>query len=224
MKIVRLFIAAAFLCFVTSAQAQLTKEQLKQRKELKSQTKDELNDKASKAARKEAKNLKKQGWLTAPGALPLEKQLDKSYMMQNEFDEDLFPMYIQGEGISTGQNYDAAKMQAMEMARQQLAGQIQTEVTALLESNVSNNQLEAGDAASVTKTIMAAKALISKSLGRTIPIVEVYRNLKNGNKEVLVRIAYSSKTAKSAVKKALQESLEKEGDDLQNKLDNLLGW
>ena len=54
MKIVRLFIAAAFLCFVTSAQAQLTKEQLKQRKELKSQTKDELNDKASKAARKEA--------------------------------------------------------------------------------------------------------------------------------------------------------------------------
>lgn len=224
MKIVRLFIAAAFLCFVTSAQAQLTKEQLKQRKELKSQSKNELNEKASKAARQEAKSLKKQGWLTAPGALPLEKQLDKSYMMQNEFDEDLFPMYIQGEGISTGQNYDAAKMQAMEMARQQLAGQIQTEVTALLESNVSNNQLEAGDAASVTKTIMAAKALISKSLGRTIPIVEVYRNLKNGNKEVLVRIAYSSKTAKSAVKKALQESLEKEGDDLQNKLDNLLGW
>ena len=170
------------------------------------------------------KTLKKQGWLAAPGALPLEKQLDRSYLMQNEFDEDLFPMYLHGEGISTAQNYDAAKMQAMELARQQLAGQIQTEVTALLESNVSNNQLEAGEAASVTKTIMSAKALISKSLGRTIPIVEVYRNLKNGNKEVLVRIAYSSKTAKAAVKKAVQQELEKEGDNLQNKLDDLLGW
>ena len=224
MKMGKLFIAARLLCFVTSAQAQLTKEQLKQRKELKSQTKDELNDKASKAARQEAKTLKKQGWLAAPGALPLEKQLDRSYLMQNEFDEDLFPMYLHGEGISTAQNYDAAKMQAMELARQQLAGQIQTEVTALLESNVSNNQLEAGEAASVTKTIMSAKALISKSLGRTIPIVEVYRNLKNGNKEVLVRIAYSSKTAKAAVKKAVQQELEKEGDNLQNKLDDLLGW
>ena len=47
MKMVRLFIAAMMLCVVTSAQAQLTKEQLKQRKELKSQTKDELNEKAS---------------------------------------------------------------------------------------------------------------------------------------------------------------------------------
>ena len=54
MKMGKLFIAAMLLCFVTSAQAQLTKEQLKQRKELKSQTKDELNDKASKAARQEA--------------------------------------------------------------------------------------------------------------------------------------------------------------------------
>lgn len=213
-----------FFCFAGTAQAQLTKEQLKQRKELKNQTKDELDEKATKAASKEAKSLKKQGWLAAPGALPIEKQLDRSYRMQSEYDEEMFPMYIQGEGISTGQNYDAAKMQAMEMARQQLAGQIQTEMTALIESNVSNNQLEAGEAASVSKTIMAAKALISKSLGRTIPIMEVYRDLKNGNKEVLVRVAYSSKTAKAAVKKAVQEDLEKEGSNLQNKLDELLGW
>ena len=224
MKMVRLFIAAMMLCVVTSAQAQLTKEQLKQRKELKSQTKDELNEKASKYARQEAKTFKKQGWLVAPGALPLEKQLDRSYQMQNEFDEELFPMYLMGEGVSTAQSYDAAKMQAMEMARQQLAAQLQTEVTALIESNVSNNQLGAEEAATVSKTIMSAKSLISKSLGRTIPVVEVYRDKKNGNKEVSVRVAYSSKTAKAVVKKAIQDDLEKEGKSLQNKLDELLGW
>jgi hypothetical protein len=129
-----------------------------------------------------------------------------------------------GEGVSTAQSYDAAKMQAMEMARQQLAAQLQTEMTALIESNVSNNQLGAEEAATVSKTIMSAKSLISKSIGRTIPVVEVYRDKKNGNKEVSVRVAYSSKTAKAVVKKAIQDDLEKEGKDLQNKLDELLGW
>ena len=133
-------------------------------------------------------------------------------------------MYLMGEGVSTAQSYDAAKMQAMEMARQQLAAQLQTEMTALIESNVSNNQLGAEEAATVSKTIMSAKSLISKSIGRTIPVVEVYRDKKNGNKEVSVRVAYSSKTAKAVVKKAIQDDLEKEGKDLQNKLDELLGW
>ena len=62
--------------------AQTTKEQRKERQELAKASKKELNEKASKAARKEAKRLSKEGWKTAPGALPLEKQLDKSYMMQ----------------------------------------------------------------------------------------------------------------------------------------------
>ena len=224
MKMVRLFIAAMMLCVVTSAQAQLTKEQLKQRKELKSQTKDELNEKASKYARQEAKTLKKQGWLVSPGAPPMEKQLDRSYQMQNEFDEELFPMYLMGEGVSTAQSYDAAKMQAIELAKQNLAGQIQTEVTALIENTVANKQLEAEEAASVVQTISAAKNLISQSIGRTIPVMEVYRTKPNKNKEVLVRLAYSQEMAKAAAKKAVRQELEQKGEELHNKLDKLLGW
>lgn len=71
--------------------AQDAKEIAKERKAIAKLSKSELNDKASKAARKEAKKLKKEGWQTAPGALPLEKQLDKSYMMQYEYEEDAFP-------------------------------------------------------------------------------------------------------------------------------------
>lgn len=187
-------------------------------------SKTELNEKASKAARKEAKSLKKDGWQTAPGALPLEKQLDKSYMMQMEFDEDMFPKYLMGEAMSIGSNYDAAKMQALELAKQNLAGQIQTEVTALIENTVANEQLDAEQAASVTRSVMASKNLISQSIGRTITVVEVYRTLKNKNKEVLVRIAYNSEMAKKAALKAVKEDLEKKGDELHNKLDELLGW
>ena len=223
MKKFVLFIA---LSIVTSgiSFAQSAKELAKERKELVKASKAELNEKATKTARKEAKRLKKEGWTTAPGALPLEKQLDKSYLMQYEFDEDMFPKYIMGEAMSIGGNYDAAKMQALELAKQNLAGQIQTEVTALIENTVANEQLGAEQAESITRSVMASKNLISQSIGRTVPVMELYRTLSNKNKEVLVRIAYNSEMAKKAALKAVREDFEKKGDELHNKLDELLGW
>ena len=224
MKKVILFIAACLLSGTTASYAQITKEQQKERKEIYKSSKTQLNEKASKAARKEAKEMKKEGWQTAPGALPIEKQLDKSYMMQYEYDVDMYPKYIMGEAMSVGGNYDAAKMQALELAKQNLAGQIQTEVTALIENTVANEQLSGEEAESVTRSIMAAKNLISQSLGRTNPVVEVYRTLSNKNKEVLVRIAYSGDAAKKIAKEAVRKELEQRGDDLHKKLDELLGW
>ena len=223
MKKLFLFIA---LSIVTSGVtfAQSAKELAKERKELMKASKEVLNDKATKAARKEAKKLKKEGWITAPGALPLEKQLDKSYLMQYEYDEEMFPKYIMGEAMSIGGNYDAAKMQALELAKQNLAGQIQTEVTALIENTVANEQLGAEQAESITRSVMASKNLISQSIGRTITVMEAYRTLSNKNKEVLVRIAYNIDMAKKTAKKAIKEDLEKKGDDLHNKLDEVLGW
>ena len=204
--------------------AQLTKQQLKERQELAKQTKKQLNEKASKAARKEAKKLTKEGWKTAPGALPLEKQLDRSYLMQMEYTSDGFPQYIMAEGMSTAGNYDAGKMQALELAKQNLAGQIQTEITALIENTVANDQGEQGDAVSLTRSVMASKNLISQSIGRVVPVVETYRQVNGNNPEVLVRIAYSMDEAKAIAKKAIKQELEERGDSLHNKLDQLLGW
>ena len=154
----------------------------------------------------------------------MEKQLDKSYLMQQECDEDLFPKYLMGVAMSIGENYDAAKMQALELAKQNLAGQIQTEVTALIENTVANKQLQPEEAASVVQSVSAGKNLISQSIGRVLTVVEVYRTVGNRNKEVLVRIAYNAEMAKAAAKQAIREDLEKKGEDLHNKLDQLLGW
>ena len=222
----RLVLLAALLLAVGTGMtyAQSAMELAKERKELVKASKKELNEKATKAARKEAKQLKKVGWTTTPGALPLDKQLDKSYQMQYEYDVDMFPKYIMGEAMSIGTNYDAAKMQALELAKQNLAGQIQTEVTALIENTVANEQLSAEQAESITKSVMASKNLISQSIGRTISVVECYRTLQNKNKEVLVRIAYNSDMAKQAAKKAIREDLKSKGDELHQKLDELLGW
>ena len=216
--------AFAFLCLTANVSAQTVKDIRKERQEIRKASKKDMNEKATKTARKDAKKLKKEGWITVPGALPLEKQLDKSYMMQMEFDEDMYPKYLMGEAMSIGENYDAAKMQALELAKQNLAGQIQTEVTALIENSVANKQLANEDASSLTQSIMGAKNLISQSIGRTIIVMECYRVKTNKNKEVLVRIAYNGAMAKAAAKRAIQDELKSKSEDLQKKLDQLLGW
>lgn len=212
-------------CSASFAENSDFKQQLKERKELRKADKKELNERATKAARKEAKKLAKEGWRVNAGALPLEKQLDRSYLYQMEFDENLFPKYIMADAKSIGENYDAAKVAATSLAITNLAGQIQTEVTALVENTVANKQLEANEAASIVETVMSSKNLISQSIGRTIPMVECYREVKKGgNKEVLVRIAYNGDMAKAAVKKAVKDELEKKGANLHDQLDKVLGF
>ena len=224
MKTVTILCAFALAMSATCSYAQITKEQMKERKEILSTSKSELVRKATKVARKEAKKLSKAGWTTTPGVLPIEKQLDKSYLMLYEYGENMFPKYIMGEAMSIGENYDAAKIQALELAKQNLAGQIQTEITALVENTVSNRQLSAEEAASVTQSVMASKNLISQRIGRTIPVMELYRTLPNKNKEILVRIAYSSEMAKEAAKSVIREDLAAKGDKLHEELDKALGW
>lgn len=207
-----------------SGWAQSNEDVWKERKELRKMSREALKEKASKDARKEAKKLQKEKWQAAPGALPIERQLDKSYMMQQEYDDDMFPKFLMGEAMSIAENYDGAKMQAMELAKQNLAGQIQTEITALVENSVANKQLAAEEAATVTQTVMGSKNLISQSIGRVITVVEVYRTKDNGNKEVLVRIAYNAQMAKEAAKKAVRQDLEGKSQDLIDQLDKAMGW
>lgn len=197
---------------------------IKERQEVQKLAKKDLKAKVDKNIRKEAKRLKKEGWQVKPGALPLEKQLERSYLMQYEFDANLFPKYIMGEASSVGENYDAAKVAANSLAITNLAGNIQTEVTALLENTVANKQLSPEEAASISETVMSSKNLISQSIGRTVPVMECFRINSKKNHEVLVRIAYNSEMAKEAAKKAVREELEKKGQNLHEQLDKALGF
>jgi len=196
--------------------AQQTK---KEKKELKK----ELKAKADKQARKEAKKLKKDGYYVAPGALPLEKQLENAWLKQLETDEDDYPKYIVATGNSVAETQTAAKLQATETAKLELAGTITTDVAALIETNIANQQLNNEEATSVTKTVAAAKNIIAQELGRVIPLVEMYKKISK-NVEANVRLAYDSKTAKEAAKKVIRKQLEEETDLMQDKLDKLLDF
>ena len=217
-------IVVCLLAGAVNTYAQITKEQRQERKEMLKMTKAELNQKASKDARKEAKRLQKEGWKVAPGALPMEKQLDRVFVMKYEFDTDMFPKWIFGDAMSIGENFDAAKMQAIAIAKEKIAGEIGTEVTAVIDNNLANKQLSPEEAASLVKSIDKGKQFISRNIGRTITVTEMYRTLSNKNKEVRVQIAYSSEMARQNAKQVIRDELEKEGDDLGKKLDELLGW
>lgn len=210
---------------ICSAQEKSYKDFMKERKEMQKFTKDQANEKASKDARKAAKQLQKEGWKVAPGGLPMEKQLDRIYEMQYEMDLSTgFPKFIKGEAMSTGGNYDAAKMQAVNLAKIELAGNISTEVAALIDSRVENNQLNPEEAVSATESVMAAKSLIQQKIGRTIIALELYRDMKNKNKEVRVIVMYNSDMAKAAAKDAIREEMNKKSDKLADQLDEILGF
>lgn len=217
--------ALALMCSAISfAETSEQQQMRKEREEVRKMAKSELTSKVNKETKKEAKRLAKEGWMVSPGALPLEKQLERSYLMQYEYDADMFPKYIMANAQSVGENYDGAKMAATSLAITNLAGQIQTEVAALIENNVSNAQLPREEATTVTESVMAAKNFIAQSIGRTITVTECYRILPNKNREVMLRIAYNADMAKQAAKQAIREDLKGKGIELQKELDKLLGF
>jgi hypothetical protein len=221
-KLIVLFVFSLFA--VTYVNAQDVKDAIKEHKELMKLSKEELNAKSSKAARKDAKGFIKEGWKVVPGALPIEKQLDRAYQLKNMYDTDMItPLYITGQAMSTGENYDAAHMQVLELAKLNLASSIAEDMTALINNQLANKQLAANEAASLTKTVESGKSLISQKLGRVVPVVEMYRILPNGNTQVSVTVVYNAKMARNAGKETIREELEKEGNELSKELDKKLG-
>ncbi|MBP5771074.1 MAG: hypothetical protein J6W75_06900 [Bacteroidaceae bacterium] len=176
-----------------------------------------------KDAKKQAKELKKAGWVTVPGALPLERQLEDMYIKKNlELDDEGISKWIIGESNPIGEFYDAAKLQANALARTSVAEQMNAEITQIIETSLGNKQLTGDEAASVAQVIAKGKELVSGTLGRTVPVFEAYRKLPNGNVEIMFRVAYSTKTGMAKAKEAYRDALEQSIKGLGEKFDKEL--
>jgi len=184
----------------------------------------DLKKRSIKMARKEARKKKKDGYFVAPGALPLDKQLENAFIKQNIYDEDGYPKYIVASGNSVSGSQTAAHLQASETAKLILAGTISTNVAALIENNIANEQFTREEAATVTKIVAASKNIIAQELGRVIPLTEMYKNVGKENIQADVMIAYDSKTAMDKAKEVIRKQLANEADELQDKLDKMLDF
>jgi len=185
--------------------------------------KKDVSSRAIRSARKEARKYKKDGYYVAPGAPLLDKQLERAWMKQYETNDKNESKYIMATGNSVAETQTAAKLQAMETAKLELAGQINTQVAALIENSIANQQLNNEEAASVTKTVAASKNLIAQEIGLIIPMVEMYKKIGK-NVEVNLRLAYNMATAFDVAKKVIRKSLEEETKIAHEKLEKLMNF
>ncbi len=243
MKKALIILSALFLLFTimpTDGFGQIkTRRQLaKERKTLRKKVK----EKALKKARKEAKRLtKEEGWRVFPGDKPLDKMLEDSWMKQyemklnNDMSETNAYIWSTGNGISKTKS--AGKMQAMELAKVELAGQLKTHVAALTTSNIANDQLSGVDAETEMSIVQSAKSITSATLTQIKPIVVLYRTkiprneLKKNNRqqlapgvsEIQVMLFYDLYQAdiqtRDAIKKELKEKLKDNEEELKKLMD-----
>ena len=182
-----------------------------------------MKKKAIEAARKEAKGLKKQGYMTLLGQLPLDKQLENSWQASYELDVQGYPYYIMSTQKATAANYTAAQLQAMNAAKTDIAGQIETRINQVIETKVTSNEFARNQANSLTSFVATSKNIISNTLGRVIKLVEIYREPKRTKVvEVQVTLAYNAEIATKEAINAIQKSVGAEDVELMKLLDELV--
>ncbi len=210
----KLILTGALVLFGLFSFAQKTDKEIKS----------DIADRAIKAARKEAKKLKKEGWDVVPGSLPLEKILEKSMMKSEEETAKGGKKYIYADGNGVGETKTAAEMQALTVAKLALASQVESNVNALVSANLANQQLNNEDAASITQTIANSKELISAQLGYVEPAFKIYRIPANPkNTEVQMRIFYDVEQSLQIAKKVIQKELKEKLKVNEEQLNKMMG-
>ena len=211
--LVSVFAALAMMVSVNSfAQEKATKEDYKEIAKQEKVLNKDLQKKAIKEARKEAKKLTKEGFKTPVGKLPLDKQIENAWQKQAEMTPDGTPFWYVASSRAIGGNQSSAVLQATNAAKIDLAGQIQTKVSQLIEAKVANDDMGQEEAASLSSVVGASKSVISATL---------YRTLDNKNVEVMVTLGYSMEAANKAAISAVRAELAKKSEDLAKELDKL---
>ena len=185
--------------------------------------KKDLKKKAMKDARKEAKKLKKDGFKVAPGQLPMEKQIEDTWIKRSQTDDKGNKIWFVVEGRAVGETHTAAKMQANEVAKVNLAGQIGSSVAGEIKTTIANQQLDATEAESLTKTIATFQSKVGSRIGRTTTLFEADRSVGK-NSEVYITIGYSYNDAIKLSKDIIREELQKESKIQADKLDEILDF
>lgn len=185
----------------------------------------ELKSNSIRDARKEARKMKRQGFKPFPGGLPLEMQLQDSWVKQLERNEEGLDKYLYADGNGVGKTQTAAEFQAMEAAKLQLAGQISNEVVQIIEGKIANEQIDRETGNSLTKMVSGSKNYVIESLPYVKPRLKVIREVGKRDVEVQVKLFYSYEeslaAAQASAERRAREELEDQADDLIEEIDGI---
>ncbi len=222
----KMFLILAAVMMTAATYAQTPTQLARQQQELNAIHMKMVNAKPSKAAKKQAKELKKEGWTEPAGELSMEQQITISqlYGMEQMVDASGVAQrrFIQETGQQTAGSYNAAYAAARAAAQTELAAMLQTELVAAWQQKLDNAQSGATTAITNDKFHQRVKAVIDQTLSNCIPVLAIYRRLPNNQFEVQARIAYDKQTLMTLLRQYLQKELEKEGDGLGEIVDEII--
>jgi len=178
--------------------------------------------KAVKLARQESKKWEKEGYTNLPGKLPLENQFEKSLVMQQMVTEEGNPRYISATGTAIAGSEGVAQANALDNTRVTLAGQIQSEVTALISSNKANTGYTAQDVETIDEFVSSSKTLIQNEIGAINPVIEMMRKVAD-KFEYRFIVLYDINSAKSMAKNVIKKELKEKVSQNEAELNKLLG-
>ena len=224
MKRLMTIMAAALIASVSFAQT--AQELAERQQDLNKVNMKMLNAKPTKDAKKQAKQLAKQGWMVPAGENTIEKQVTESLLRGEELmtDEEgnICKRFIMHTANQVAGTYNAAYAAARNAAMTEIATSIKTQIVAAMQSKLDNSQTSAITATTVDKFNQRAKAIVDECLTNSIPALVIYRVLSNNNYEVQTRIAFDKKELSARLKRNIQKELEQEGDELNEIVDSVL--
>lgn len=218
-------LVAAMMCSMTMT-AQSALELAKEQRKLNEENTKMLNQKPTRDAKKQARKLKKDGWVVPVGKKTIEKQLTESQLLGEELMVDetgsSTKRYIQHTASQVAGTYNAGYAAARNAAIVELASNLKTQVAAAMQAKLDNSQTSSINAVTIDKFNERAKAIVDASLTNTRAVVVIYRVLRNNNYEVQVGLAYDKKELAASLKRKMQQELEMEGDELNDLVDEVI--
>ncbi len=130
--------------------------------------------------------------------------------------------YIAADGNGVAESKSVAEAQAIEFAKLQLAGTIESNIASMIKGNLANSQESTADATSVTEIVQSSKNIIAQQMGYINPSFKIYRDLKDNKVEVQVRIFYETSQSWAIAKKAIRQELKDKLKKTDEEVDKLL--
>lgn len=221
MKKILSFVAAIMIA--TTATAQTAMELARQQQELNAINMKMLNAKPTKQAKKQAKELKAEGWTVPAGDVDIAQQVTRSQLYSAELTTDesgnVTKRYIMQTAQQTAGTYNSGYAAARAAAQTELAAMLKTELVTAMQQKLDNSQSNALTATTIDKFNQRSRMIVDQTLTNAIPVLAIYRRLPNNSFEVQVRIAFDKKELIARIKRNMQQELEKDGDKLYDIVD-----
>lgn len=179
-------------------------------------------DKVVKEAKKEAKKWMKQGYQNMPGNLTLPQQFERAMVKRVMVTEEGLQRYVSVTSSAISGSESVAQANAMDNARALLAGQIQSEVSALISSNKANTGYSATEIETIDEFVSSSKTLIQAELGVIDPVIEMSRRVDD-KFEFRYTILYDFKEARQITKNIIKRNLEDKLSKNEEELNKILG-